>query len=147
MQGRSSFGFSEHQPFDSAVGSIGSEQLGNVDVVRCFNVLGYYDDGFRTSALGWLEGILREGGLVFCGANVGRSAACRYFVYQKVDGRLLAREFAFGVEIAKAQFRGLPEDKHHLLGSFGDGQGPATVFGKRGLPLLLHRRPGGTDQR
>ena len=81
-----------------AVGSIGSAPLDRVDVARCFNVLGYYDDDFRAQALGWFQGILREGGLLICGSNVGRSAACRYFVYQKVGGRLRTREFAFGID-------------------------------------------------
>jgi len=81
-----------------AVGSIGSAPLAGVDVIRCFNVLGYYDDPFREQALGWFEGMLCDGGLLICGSNVGRSAACRYFVYQKVDERLRGREFVFGID-------------------------------------------------
>lgn len=81
-----------------AAGSIGSIPLAGADVIRCFNVLGYYDDPFRQRALDWLAGILREGGLLLCGSNVGRSAASRYFVYQKVDGRLRGREFVFGID-------------------------------------------------
>lgn len=81
-----------------AVGGIGSVPLDGVDVVRCFNVLGYFDDSFRERALQELEGILSDGGLLVCGSNVGRSAASRYFVYQKVDGRLLDREFVFGID-------------------------------------------------
>lgn len=81
-----------------AVGGIGTAPLQDVDVARCFNVLGYYDDEFRERALAWFAGILRPGGLLLCGANVGRSAACRYFVYQQQGGRLVAREFAFGID-------------------------------------------------
>lgn len=81
-----------------AVGRIGSVELDNLDVVRCFNVLGYFDDAFRTQALDWFEGMLCEGGLLLTGSNVGRSAACRYFVHQKVGGKLLGREFAFGID-------------------------------------------------
>lgn len=81
-----------------AVGSIATAPLAHVDVARCFNVLGYYDDAFRERALAWFAGILRDGGLLLCGSNVGRSAACRYFVYQKSGGRLAAREFAFGID-------------------------------------------------
>ena len=67
--------------------------------MRCrFNVLGYYDDAFRQRALQWFAGILRDGGVLICGSNVGRSAASRYFVHQKVGGRLLGREFVFGID-------------------------------------------------
>lgn len=88
----------ERENLAFAVGGIGNVQLKDIDVVRCFNVLGYFDDKFRAQALDWFQEILREGGLLFCGTNVGRSAACRYFVYQKVDGRLLEREFAFSID-------------------------------------------------
>jgi hypothetical protein len=81
-----------------AVGSIETVRLEDVDVVRCFNVLGYYDDEFRERALAWFQGILRDGGLLLCGSNVGRSAACRYFVYQRRGGQLVVREFAFGID-------------------------------------------------
>ncbi|MDX2165612.1 MAG: hypothetical protein SF182_01055 [Deltaproteobacteria bacterium] len=81
-----------------AVGSIESVPLADMDVVRCFNVLGYYDDAFRARALTRFRGLLRDGGLLLCGSNVGRSAACRYFVYQKRDGQLVEREFAFGID-------------------------------------------------
>lgn len=81
-----------------AVGGIGTAPVEQVDVVRCFNVLGYFDDEFRERALAWFSGILREGGLLLSGSNVGRSAACRMFVHQKQDGRLVLREFAFGID-------------------------------------------------
>ena len=81
-----------------AVGSIETVPLAEVDVVRCFNVLGYYDDPFRQRALAWFEGIMREGGLLLCGSNVGRSAVSRYFIHQKRGGRLVGREFAFGID-------------------------------------------------
>lgn len=81
-----------------AVGGIGTALAGDADVVRCFNVLGYFDDGFRERALAWFSGILGEGGLLLCGSNVGRSAACRMFVHQKQGGRLVPREFAFGID-------------------------------------------------
>lgn len=81
-----------------AVGSIGTAPLEGVDVVRCFNVLGYYDDAFREQALAWFESLLGDGGLLVCGSNVGRSAVCRYFVYQKQGDRLWPREFAFGID-------------------------------------------------
>lgn len=81
-----------------AIGSIGSAPFADVDVIRCFNVLGYYDDAFREHALQWFATLLRDGGLLLCGSNVGRSAASRYFVYQKAAGRLVGREFVFGID-------------------------------------------------
>lgn len=81
-----------------AVGGIGNVHLQDVDVVRCFNVLLYFDDKFREQALDWFQGVLREGGLLFCGANSALSTGFRYFVYQKRGGRLLGREFAFSID-------------------------------------------------
>ncbi|HET9257669.1 MAG TPA: hypothetical protein VFO16_21065 [Pseudonocardiaceae bacterium] len=79
-----------------AIGSVSIE--GGVDVIRCMNVFMYFDHAFRRRALDWAASLLRPGGLVLCGSNWARSASSRYTVYQENRGRLVPREFAFGVE-------------------------------------------------
>jgi CheR methyltransferase, SAM binding domain len=44
-------------------------EISGADVVRCFNMLYYFDDAFRTSALRSFERILGEDGLLVCGGN------------------------------------------------------------------------------
>lgn len=80
-------------------GGIGSLELdGPVDVIRCMNVLMYFDRAFRAPTLAWAAPLLRPGGLFICGTNWVRSASSRYTVYQKENGALLPREFAFGID-------------------------------------------------
>ncbi|MPZ00166.1 MAG: hypothetical protein GEU97_19695 [Actinophytocola sp.] len=71
---------------------------GGVDVIRCMNVLMYYDQTFRLRTLEWAAGLLRPGGLLICGSNWAHSTCSRYTVYQRRGGSLVAREFAFGVD-------------------------------------------------
>jgi SAM-dependent methyltransferase len=66
------------------------------DVVRSFNVLMYFDAGFRHRADEWLATVLRPGGLFVCGT--GGPSEVRYAVYRKEDDCLVEKEFAFGVE-------------------------------------------------
>lgn len=66
------------------------------DVVRSFNVLMYFDGGFRHRADEWLATVLRPGGLFVCGT--GGPSEVRYAVYRKEDDCLVEKEFAFGVE-------------------------------------------------
>ncbi|MGA7523895.1 MAG: hypothetical protein WBW84_15695 [Acidobacteriaceae bacterium] len=66
------------------------------DVVRSFNVLMYFDGGFRHMADQWLATVLRPGGLFVCGT--GGPSEVRYAVYRKEDDCLVEKEFAFGVE-------------------------------------------------
>ena len=58
----------------------------------------YFDDAFRTRALDWFAGIIREGGLFLTGSTWASSTESRYFVFQKEDGHLRQREFAFSVD-------------------------------------------------
>ena len=66
------------------------------DVVRSFNVLMYFDGGFRHRADQWLATVLRPGGLFVCGT--GGPSEVRYAVYRKEADCLVEKEFAFGVE-------------------------------------------------
>jgi hypothetical protein len=70
----------------------------SVDVVRCMNVLMYFDRDFRQRTLRWAESLLVAGGLFVCGCMSFSSTFARYTVYQKVDGRMAPREFAFSVD-------------------------------------------------
>ncbi|MGH8572471.1 MAG: hypothetical protein ACREX8_07845, partial [Gammaproteobacteria bacterium] len=80
-------------------GEIGSFEIeGGVDVIRCMNVLMFFDQGFRERTLQWASGVLRPGGLLICGMNWVRSTISRYTVYQEQDGKLVPREFAFSLD-------------------------------------------------
>jgi hypothetical protein len=62
------------------------------------NVLIYFDRPFRDEALRWAAPLLVEDGLFICGMNWTKSSHARYCVYRKESGRLVPREFAFGIE-------------------------------------------------
>ncbi|MGH3693666.1 MAG: hypothetical protein ACRDRX_06680 [Pseudonocardiaceae bacterium] len=80
-------------------GEIGSFDIeGGVDVIRCLNVLMFFDHSFRERTLQWASGILRPGGLLICGMNWARSTISRYTVYQEQNGELVPREFAFSID-------------------------------------------------
>jgi SAM-dependent methyltransferase len=80
-------------------GEIGSFNInGGADVIRCLNVLMYFDQPFRDRALEWASKVLRPGGLFLCGSNWVRSTSSRYTVYQEQDGHLVPREFAFSID-------------------------------------------------
>ena len=80
------------------VGGIGEVDVGDFDVVRCFNVLYYFDDDFRERALEWFASILGEGGILIVGGDWAFTTECRYFLYQKRDGHMAAREFSFSLD-------------------------------------------------
>ncbi len=80
-------------------GEIGSFEIeGGVDVIRCMNVLMFFDQQFRDRTLRWANGMLRPGGLFICGNNWTRSTISRYTVYQEQHGKLIPREFAFSID-------------------------------------------------
>jgi hypothetical protein len=67
-------------------------------VVRCFNMLLYFDAAFRRAALQQCAALLREGGLLICGTDWVETMECRYFIYAKRDGVLVPDEFAFSLD-------------------------------------------------
>lgn len=80
-------------------GEIGSFDIeGGVDVIRCLNVLMFFDQAFRERTLLWASRLLRPGGLLICGMNWARSTISRYTVYQEQNGELVPREFAFSID-------------------------------------------------
>lgn len=68
------------------------------DIVRCFNVLLYFDGDFRRQAEQWALRTVRPGGLFICGVDGARTSFARYSVYQNKDGRLVPNEFAFSLD-------------------------------------------------
>lgn len=76
---------------------IGSE-FERVEVIRCFNVLIYFDESFRRAAEEWALRTLRPGGLFLCGADAARTMETRYAVYRSEGERLVSREFAFSID-------------------------------------------------
>jgi hypothetical protein len=78
--------------------AIGAVDIQGLDVVRCFNVIGYFDRAFRDQAMAWLTEILSEGGLLLCGGDSFYSLSSRYTVFQREQGRLVEREFALGID-------------------------------------------------
>jgi hypothetical protein len=80
-------------------GEAGSFDIdGGADVIRCLNVLMYFDQPFRDRTLEWAGKLLRSGGLFVCGSNWARSTSSRYTVYQEQDNYLVPREFAFSID-------------------------------------------------
>ena len=68
------------------------------DVVRCFNMLLYFDDAFRTDAMKAFGRLLRDDGLLVCGTDWAHSTESRYFTYRKRRGGLADGEFAFSLD-------------------------------------------------
>jgi hypothetical protein len=77
---------------------IGSPDLGNFQMVRCFNVLCYFNRSFRENTLAWMPTVLEEGGIFLTGMDWTRSRHARYAVYRNENGRLVPKEFAFSIE-------------------------------------------------
>ena len=82
-------------------GGFGSSGLPEAGVVRSFNVLIYYDADFRHEAEEWVARVLRPGGLFICGRDDSESLNAHYSVYRSEGGRLVEKEFAFGVETVR----------------------------------------------
>jgi len=82
-------------------GGFGSSGLPEAGIVRSFNVLIYYDADFRRHAEEWVAGVLRPGGLFVCGRDDSESLNAHYSVFRSEGGRLVEKEFAFGVEMVR----------------------------------------------
>jgi SAM-dependent methyltransferase len=77
---------------------IGSDSVPVADVIRCFNVLIYYDTTFRREFESWAASRLRDGGLVIAGTNSPNAVETYYSVYRKENGVLVEKEFAFSAD-------------------------------------------------
>lgn len=81
-----------------SVGGIGQVDASDLDVVRCFNVLYYFDHDFRRKALDWFGTLLAEGGILIVGGDWAFTTECRYFLYQRRHGSMRLREFTFSLD-------------------------------------------------
>jgi len=79
-------------------GGIGQIQIEPKDVIRCFNVLYYFDNNFQDKALQWFANHTIEGGIVITGGDWAASTECYYNVYKKVGNSLVNSEFAFSID-------------------------------------------------
>jgi hypothetical protein len=68
------------------------------DVVRCFNMLMYFDEGFRQLAMERFAALLRDGGRLVCGTDWAWTTEARYSTYVKRDGAMVPVEFAFSLD-------------------------------------------------
>lgn len=97
---------------------IGAEGLGSYDVVRCLNVLCYFDRAFRDRTLDWMTDVLAEGGIVLTGVNWTRSRHSRLTVLRREGGSMVAKEFAFSIEnvrpLEMAAWFALHDDDYEL---------------------------------
>lgn len=82
-------------------GGFGSANLPEADVVRAMNVLIYYDAEFRRKAEESVSKILQPGGLFICGRDDAATLNAHYTVYSEEGGKLVEKEFAFGVELVR----------------------------------------------
>jgi len=108
------------------------------NVVRCFNMLMYFDPDFRARALLHISDLLVDGGLLICGVDWALSIECRCSTYRKQGGTLVPQEFAFTLDnvmpIGIAPWYTLQSDEveANLLASFGrvlrDDQGFLDAF-------------------
>jgi len=79
-------------------GGIGQIDIAPQDVIRCFNVLFYFDDKFLENALKWFNDNLKEGGILLIGGNWAASTESYYNLYKKIDSQLINKEFAFSID-------------------------------------------------
>ncbi len=79
-------------------GGIGQIAIEPKDVIRCFNVLYYFDDKFLENALTWFAKNTRDGGIVIVGGDWAASTESYYNVYKKVGEELVNKEFAFSLD-------------------------------------------------
>lgn len=79
-------------------GGIGQIDIETKDVIRCFNVLYYFDNNFLENALKWFAENTNEGGIVLIGGDWAASTECYYNIYKKNDIQLINKEFAFSLD-------------------------------------------------
>jgi len=73
-------------------------EVAPANVVRCFNMLMYFDPAFRGRALAHITDLLLDDGLFVCGVDWALSIECRYSTYRKKSGTLVPEEFAFTLD-------------------------------------------------
>lgn len=79
-------------------GGIGEVDIPPQDVIRCFNVMYYFDAAFQQKALQWFATSTTEGGILLMGGDWAVSTECYYHVYKKENNQLVKKEFAFSID-------------------------------------------------
>jgi SAM-dependent methyltransferase len=78
---------------------MGDEEIpSHLDMIRCMNVLVYFDPVFRRDGLEWACRHLKEGGIFFCGLNWSESINSRFSVYRRENNAMQLKEFSFSIE-------------------------------------------------
>jgi hypothetical protein len=128
------------------------------DVVRCFNMLMYFDERFRQRAMERFAALLREGGRLVCGTDWAWTTEARYSTYVKRGGAMAPVEFAFSLDnltpIGVAAFYTLQADEREanmlaaLCGTLRADAGFSSAFadvndGLRAKHGLCPRLPNG----
>jgi SAM-dependent methyltransferase len=119
-------------------GGFGSSGLPEAGVVRSFNVLIYYDADFRREAEEWVARVLRPGGLFACGRDDSESLNAHYSVYRSEGGRLVEKEFAFGIEMVRhSVWFALHDDEQDLAacGAIGNSAVRSGISARLRRPL------------
>ncbi len=80
---------------------VGSDELPKANVIRCFNVLMYFEKHFLRQFETWAVTKLTEGGVTIVGGNAPNGSEGYFSVYQKVEDNLIEKEFAFSVDILR----------------------------------------------
>jgi SAM-dependent methyltransferase len=83
-------------------GDLLSPGLPKADIVRCFNVLVYFDQSSRHQVFRNVNDVLPEGGILIAGTDWAETMLARYSVYRKEAGKFAAREFAFTLDNLRA---------------------------------------------
>jgi hypothetical protein len=81
---------------------VGSHDLPRADLIRCFNVLMYFDADFRRQFEEWAASILSDGGLAITGVDAPSNSEAHYEVYRKEGNTLVEKEFAFSLDNVRA---------------------------------------------
>ena len=79
-------------------GGIGQFDIQGADIIRCFNVLFYFDRAFRHQTLKWVVDNLKPNGTFICGSNDPLGTLCKYTMYLKEGEDLVEKEFAFSID-------------------------------------------------
>lgn len=77
---------------------IGSEFNQSFNVIRCMNVLIYFDRDFRHKTFEWAAESLQDGGLMITGMDWAGTRSARIAINQCIDGELKPREMAISID-------------------------------------------------
>jgi len=80
---------------------LGQCRLPSANVVRCMNLLLYFDSEIRIQMTTQAGSVLDEGGIFLAGTTHGSGSYRRYLVYRKEGGCLYPLEFAFSPDVLR----------------------------------------------